>query len=146
MSKKVICISGCADPLHLGIIRFINAAAKYGQVVFLLNNDEWVKGRKGFLFMPQDERKEILLNIKGIHNVVISPDIDGTVSRALISVMPDFFGHGDKEYPIPELELCKEFNIQLLWELGGPKIRSSTEMIDGMINTILDTVDKNMVW
>jgi cytidyltransferase-like protein len=146
VSKEIICLSGAADPLHAGILRMIKAASTMGNVVFILNSDEWVKGKKGFLFMPATERREILLEMKSVHDVVISNDTDGSVRRALRNIAPDYFGHGDKEYRIPEKELCEELGIKLVWELGGAKVGSSTDLVDCMINSILDTVDKNLVW
>jgi len=146
MKDKIVCLSGGCDPLHLGILNMINSAAKMGKVVFILNSDDWVRAKKGFLFMSASDRKEILLNLKNIHDVVISEDTDGSVNKTLRSIMPDYFAHGDKEYPIPEKELCEELGIKLVWELGGPKVGSSTDLVDCMLNSILDTVDKNLIW
>ena len=61
-SKKiVVAISGGMDPLHIGHVRLIKAARKLGdELIVILNNDNWLKDKKGFVFMSQKERKEIL--------------------------------------------------------------------------------------
>ena len=42
----IILISGGFDPVHSGHIFLIKEAAKYGDVVVLLNSDKWLKKKK----------------------------------------------------------------------------------------------------
>ena len=67
MTKKIIAISGGADPVNLGHVRMISDAAKYGNVVFILNSDDWLRRKKGYVFMPFDERYEILEAFRDIY-------------------------------------------------------------------------------
>ena len=60
MSRKIICISGGFDPVHIGHLRMIQEASKYGHVVAIVNSDDWLMRKKGYIFMPFDERCEIL--------------------------------------------------------------------------------------
>ena len=60
MSKKTICVSGGFDPVHIGHLRMIQEASKYGHVVAIVNSDDWLMRKKGYIFMPFDERCEIL--------------------------------------------------------------------------------------
>jgi cytidyltransferase-like protein len=62
MSEKIIAVSGAFDPIHAGHVRLINDAAAYGMVVVILNSDEWLRRKKGYVFMPWEERKEILMS------------------------------------------------------------------------------------
>ncbi len=48
----IILISGGFDPVHSGHIFLIKEAAKYGDVVVLLNSDKWLKKKKGKAFLP----------------------------------------------------------------------------------------------
>ena len=51
----IILVSGGFDPIHSGHIKLINDANKYGDVVVLLNSDEWLRNKKGKEFLSFDE-------------------------------------------------------------------------------------------
>ena len=57
MSDTVM-ISGGFDPIHVGHIRLIREAAKYGDVIVAMNSDEWIFRQKGFNSIGFNERKE----------------------------------------------------------------------------------------
>ena len=61
---KKIMVSGGFDPVHTGHIQMIQEAARWGQVVVVINSDEWLMRKKGYVFMPYEERANILGNIK----------------------------------------------------------------------------------
>jgi len=126
-----IALSGGFDPLHVGHLRMIKDAAKYGRVIIILNSDEWLMRKKGYVFMPWEERKEILMGLADVHGVMAVDDSDGTVCEALRRIDPNFFGNGgdrtDKN--TPEKELCERLNITMLWGLGGGKAQSSSELV-----------------
>ena len=48
----IILVSGGFDPIHSGHIKLINEANKYGDVVVLLNSDQWLRNKKGKEFLP----------------------------------------------------------------------------------------------
>ena len=54
-----IMVSGGFDPIHVGHVRMIREAARYGDVIVVLNSDEWLMRKKGYIFMPFEERKEL---------------------------------------------------------------------------------------
>jgi cytidyltransferase-like protein len=62
-------VSGGFDPVHVGHIRMIREAAEWGQVIVVINSDEWLMRKKGYVFMPWEERAEIIGNIKGVSMV-----------------------------------------------------------------------------
>ena len=68
--RKTIAVSGGFDPIHVGHVRMILAAAQHGDVIVILNSDEWLKNKKGYSFMSWEERAEVLRAIKGVVNVV----------------------------------------------------------------------------
>ena len=84
--------------------------------------------------MPYKSRAYLLQHIKGVHEVYAVDDTDGTVCEALSRLKPDMFGNGGDRTPenTPEVNLCKELNINTVWNLGGNKIQSSR----GLINTL----------
>ena len=75
LSGKTVAISGCFDILHIGHIRFIEAARKKGDLlVVLLESDDFIakyKMRKPF--HNQAERAELLSHIREVDVVVLLP-------------------------------------------------------------------------
>ena len=129
--KKTIAVSGGFDPIHVGHIRMILAAAKTGDVIVILNSDDWLERKKGYKFMSFEERAFILGNIKGVSVVTNVLDEDGTVCEALRRIKPNYFANGgdQKNKSIPEIEVCKKLGIKLLEGLGE-KIQSSSWLLN----------------
>jgi len=129
--KKTVMVSGGFDPIHVGHVRMIIEAALHGDVIVVANSDEWLFRKKGYTFMGFQERKEILMSIKGVVEVVSVNDADGTVCSALVQYKPDFFANGGDrtDQNTPEKILCEELGIQMLWNIGGQKIQSSSELV-----------------
>ena len=133
--KKIVAISGGFDPIHVGHIRMIQAAKKLGNVIVFLNTDEWLKRKKGYVFMSWDERAEILLGVKGIKEVYSAMDDDNTVCEALKFYKPDIFANGGdrKIGNVPEYQVCEELDIELKYGIGGTdKPQSSSWLVDSM--------------
>lgn len=58
-------VSGGFDPLHVGHVNMINDVAfAMDEVWVILNNDNWLMNKKGFVFMPQDEREAIMMSFE----------------------------------------------------------------------------------
>jgi len=131
MNKEIVCVSGGMDPIHVGHVRMILEASKFGDVVVILNSDQWLLRKKGFKFMSWEERAEILRAIRGVVDVVRVNDEDGTVCEALRRIKPDYFANGGdrKNENTPEVSLCLELDIKMLWCVGGEKIQSSSELV-----------------
>jgi len=131
MKKPIVAVSGGFDPIHKGHVQMIIEASKYGDVVVIVNSDDWLVRKKGYKFMSFDERSYICSKIKGVKFVTDVDDSDGTVCEALQRIVPDFFANGGDRYDnnTPEMELCNELNIEMLWNVGGDKIQSSSELV-----------------
>ena len=67
--KKTIMVSGGFDPIHIGHVRMILEASKHGDVIVVANSDDWLMRKKGYIFMPWEERAEIIRAIKGVSRV-----------------------------------------------------------------------------
>ena len=82
--------------------------------------------------MGFQERKEILMAIKGVVEVASVNDEDGTVCSALVEHKPTFFANGGdrNDKNTPEKKVCEELGIQMLWNIGGQKIQSSSELVE----------------
>lgn len=127
----IIAVSGGFDPVHVGHLRMIKEASEIGNVTVILNSDEWLVGKKGYMFMTFEERKEILEGFSCVSGVVSVDDSDGTVCEALERIRPDCFGNGGDRMSdnVPEVELCKRLHIKPVWNLGGEKIQSSSDLV-----------------
>ena len=132
--RKTIAVSGGFDPVHIGHVRMIAEAARMGDVVIIANSDAWLMRKKGYIFMPWEERQEILYNFKGVVDVYEASDDDGTVCKTLEKLKPDIFANGGdrKGDNVPEVDLCNRLNIELRWNVGGEKIQSSSELVSNM--------------
>jgi len=115
-----VMISGGFDPIHVGHIRLIRKASEYGDVIVAMNSDEWLFRRRGFNSIGFKERKEFLIAIKGVVDVVSVDDKDDTVCAALIEHRPTYFANGGNrnEKNTPEKLTCEELGIVMLWDIG----------------------------
>ncbi len=124
----VVAVSGAFDPPHIGHIRYIREAAKLGdRLVVILNSDDFLLKKKGFVFWPFAERKEMLESISGVDEVVAAIDKDQTVRKTLELVRPDIFAKGgDMHDPadIPETDTCLKIGCMVVTSVGGGTIRS----------------------
>jgi D-beta-D-heptose 7-phosphate kinase/D-beta-D-heptose 1-phosphate adenosyltransferase len=131
--KAMIAVSGGFDPVHIGHVRMIRDAARYGDVMVIINSDEWLIRKKGYVFMPYKERAEIMENLKGVTTVTSVDDSDGTVCEALIRHCPDAFANGGdrKKKNTPEMDVCEKLGIQMMWAIGGNmKPQSSSWLVN----------------
>ena len=140
--KNVIIVSGGFDPVHKGHIRMFREAANLGaQVIVGLNSDEWLTRKKGKPFMKWEERAEILESCKFVDQVWLMDDSDDTASDIIKQVanlyknqdMNIYFANGGdrKKGNVPELDVCKDLNVVMLWGIGGGKIQSSSWLTNG---------------
>ena len=130
--NRTIIISGGFDPIHVGHIRMIKDAASYGEVTAVVNSDDWLMRKKGYVFMPFEERCEVLQAIREVSDTASVDDTDNTVCEALRRLKPAMFGNGgdrtDKN--TPEQDVCEELGIHMVFGLGGAKIQSSSELVE----------------
>ena len=137
MSKnKTVIVSGGFDPIHVGHVRMIQEAAKHGDVIVVANSDAWLERKKGYVFMPWEERAEIILSMRGVLDVLPVDDSDGTVCDALRRYNTGYFANGGdrKQNNTPEMDVCEELGIEMLWEVGGGKIQSSSDLVKNSKN------------
>jgi len=131
--KIIVCTSGGFDPIHPGHIRMFNAAKKLGDKhVVILNGDSWLLRKKGKCFMTVADRREVLFNLKSVDDVVILDDGRDDVSAALESIRPHIFANGGDRTNknTPEKEICRKLGIKMMFNVGGKKIRSSSELLN----------------
>jgi rfaE bifunctional protein nucleotidyltransferase chain/domain len=134
--EQVVMANGCFDVLHVGHIRYLQAAkALGGRLVVAVNADDSVRSLKGEgrPVMPDSERAEILSALEPVDAVVIfsEPDV-----RVLLSeIRPDVQAKGT-DYTtdsVPERDVVTSYGgrVEIV---GDPKDHSATEIIDQISN------------
>jgi cytidyltransferase-like protein len=135
-----VCVSGGFDPAHIGHLRMIQEASKFGHVIVIVNSDNWLMRKKGYIFMPFEERCEIIEGFTATGATTYVDDRDNTVCEALRRIKPDYFANGGdrKAHNTPEMNLCEELGIEMLWSVGGGKVQSSSTLVSdaGMVGEL----------
>jgi len=135
---KIVLVSGGFDPIHSGHIAYIHSAAEHGDVWVLLNSDDWLMRKKGYKFMDWQERAAVLMGIKGVKRVMAVDDTDGTVCEGIKKArdmgMTIVFANGGDRLPenTLEVELCKKLDIEMIFNCGGGKTQSSSELVNAV--------------
>ncbi len=128
----VVAVSGGFDPIHIGHIRMIQEAKKLGdKLIVIVNGDSWLIRKKGFAFMKELERVEIVKALKDVDEVYIHRNSkDYHVNGALKKIHPHIFANGgDRKNidDIPEAKVCRELGIEMIFNVGhGGKVQSSS--------------------
>ncbi len=136
--KKIVTVvvSGGFDPVHIGHVRMFNEARALGdRLVVILNNDNWLTAKKGFVFMPEAERKEVIEAFRAVDEVLLTKHEVGTtdmsICKALEELRPDIFANGGdrKLENIPEVATCEAIECEMVFNVGrGGKVQSSSDL------------------
>ena len=128
---KIVCVSGYFDPFHVGHLEYLEKSKKIGDYLFVIvNSDYQAQLKKTKSFMDQYERLKIIRSLKCVDAAIIAVDKDRTVRETLRIIKPDFFTNGGDQNntTIPEIDICRELEIDLVDGLGE-KIQSSSWLI-----------------
>ena len=131
--KKVL-ISGYFDPLHTGHLDYIKKAKELGDyLIVAVNSDESAIRKKGYYFMPVEDRIKIIKALKYVDEVIEVIDKDDSVAETIKFVKPDIFAKGGdrniSNLPTLEIEACNEVGAEIVTGLGE-KIESSSHLIE----------------
>ena len=143
-------VSGGFDPVHKGHIEMIEAAAEQAEEVWvILNNDFWLRQKKGRNFMKQNEREYIMSRIKGVTKTFICNPrsaSDNTVCDGIYSAVNYYrrnydselsmaFGNGGDRGKgnVPEEDYCNSMDVDMVWNLGK-KVQSSSWLLEKYFN------------
>ncbi len=128
----LVATSGGFDPLHGGHLRSLAAARALGDaLVVIANGDGYLLRKKGYAFMPAEDRLQILDALRFVDFVIPFDDGSPVVSGAVALVRPAIFAKGvDLERPedLPEWGACLSVGCRVILGVGGAKIRSSSSL------------------
>jgi rfaE bifunctional protein nucleotidyltransferase chain/domain len=129
--EQVVMANGCFDVLHVGHVRYLQAAkALGGKLVVAVNADESVRKLKGEgrPVMPENERAEILAALEPVDAVLIFSELD--VRGLLNDVRPDVQAKGTDytKDSVPERDVVNAYGgrVEIV---GDPKDHSATKLI-----------------
>ena len=140
---KRIIVSGFFNPLHGGHLDMIEAGAKLGdKLIVIVNNDAQQVLKKGKVILTAENRARLIGALRDVDEVLIAVDGDPTVIKSLEVVAQKYpddelvFANGgdrDSEKAIPEGDVCRQYDIEMIFGVGGTeKADSSTRINQAM--------------
>ena len=129
--RTIAFANGAFDVLHVGHIRYLQAAAGVADVlVVAVNSDESVRMLKGEgrPVVPEAERAEMVSAIRGVSFVTIFSE--KSPARLLETLRPDFHCKGTDYTPdsVPEADVVRAYGGRVVI-VGDPKDHSTTEIL-----------------
>lgn len=129
--KRIVLANGCFDLLHVGHVRYLEAARRLGDVLFVgINGDAAVTRLKGTgrPLMPAAERVEMLTALRAVDHVVVFDD--DTADRLVQAVQPHVHAKGTDytKDSVPEAAAVRAVGGQVAIT-GDPKDHSTRDLI-----------------
>ncbi len=138
---RVVFANGCFDILHVGHVRYLEAARALGDLLVVgVNADEQVRALKGEgrPLVPERERAEMVASLRAVDFVTIFPE--PTVEALLRAIRPDVHAKGTDytEETVPEREVVRAYGGRVAI-VGDPKQHSTSEMLKALCQPAGDT-------
>jgi len=129
---KIVVISGFFNPLHGGHLDMIEAAAKLGdKLMVIVNNDKQAVIKKGKVILDQDNRVRLISALRAVDEVFLSVDTGPSVIESLKQVAlkyPEdeivFANGGDRtgKRVVPETVTCHDLGIEMVFGVGSHQV------------------------
>ena len=129
--QSIAFANGCFDLLHVGHVRYLEAAAQEGDVlVVAINDDDTVRTLKGKNrpILAAEHRAELVAALRAVDFVVIFPE--PTVGPLLLALKPDVHCKGT-DYSVetvPERDVVRSYGGRIAI-VGDPKDHSTRELL-----------------
>jgi rfaE bifunctional protein nucleotidyltransferase chain/domain len=130
--QRIVFANGCFDVLHVGHVRYLEAAKALGDLLIVaINSDAQARRLKGEgrPLMPQDQRAEIVSALDAVDFVTIFDE--PTVEELLLALKPEIHAKGTDytEDTVPERDVVRSYGGRVAIA-GDPKDHSSSKMIE----------------
>jgi rfaE bifunctional protein nucleotidyltransferase chain/domain len=129
--RSIAFANGVFDLLHVGHVRYLEAAAQEADVlVVAINDDDSVRALKGAdrPILAAEHRAELVAALRAVDFVVIFPE--PTVGPLLLALRPDVHCKGT-DYTVdtvPEREVVKSYGGRIAI-VGDPKDHSTRDLV-----------------
>ena len=129
--RTIAFANGCFDLLHVGHVRYLDAAAQEADVLIVAINDDAsvraLKG-KGRPILTATDRAELIAALRSVDYVVIFPE--STVGPLLEAIRPDVHCKGT-DYTldsVPERDVVRGYGGRIAI-VGDPKDHSTRDLL-----------------
>jgi len=138
--RTIAFANGCFDLLHVGHVRYLQAAAaEADRLVVAINDDRSVAGLKGANrpILAEGDRAELVAALRDVDYVVIFPE--PTVTPLLLALKPDVHCKGT-DYTVetvPERDTVRAYGGRIAI-VGDPKDHSTRDLLSRIRHTASD--------
>jgi rfaE bifunctional protein nucleotidyltransferase chain/domain len=129
--ERVVLTNGCFDLLHVGHVRYLQAARTLGDILVVgVNADASVRSIKepGRPFVPELDRAELVAALEAVDYVVLFSE--PTAGKLVMEIRPDMYVKGGdyREEELPETPVVRTIGgrVQILEFVPG---HSTSELI-----------------
>jgi len=128
--RSIAFANGCFDLLHVGHVRYLQAAAREADRLVVAVNDDLVAGTKGpgRPILPAPDRAELVAALRGVDYVIVFPE--PTVTPLLTLLRPDVHCKGT-DYTaesVPERDTVQAYGGRIAI-VGDPKDHSTRDLL-----------------
>lgn len=129
--KIVVFANGAFDLLHVGHLRYLEAARAQGDFLIVgVNSDDSVRQSKGPSrpILPEAERAELVASLRCVEAVVIFPE--GSPATLIAELRPDVHAKGT-DYTagsVPEKDVVRSYGGRVAI-VGDPKDHATTDLL-----------------
>lgn len=134
--KRIVLANGCFDLLHVGHVRYLRAARRLGDVLFVgVNGDGAVTRLKGpgRPLMPVAERVEMLMALRDVDHVVVFDE--DTADRLIAALRPNVHAKGTDYVgvSVPEAATVRAVGgrVEIV---GDPKDHATRDLIAQIVD------------
>jgi rfaE bifunctional protein nucleotidyltransferase chain/domain len=130
--STIVFANGCFDVLHVGHVRYLEAARALGDLLVVgINSDSQVAVLKGTgrPILNEQERAEIVASLQSVDLVTIFDE--PTVTELLTALQPDVHAKGTDytEDTVPEQAVVRSYGGRVAI-VGDPKNHSTSEILE----------------
>jgi rfaE bifunctional protein nucleotidyltransferase chain/domain len=133
--QRLVLANGCFDLLHVGHVRYLEAARALGDVLFVgINGDAAVARLKGAgrPLMPAAERVEVLAALRAVDHVVVFEE--DTADALVAAIRPAIHAKGTDYTPdtVPERDTVRAHGGRVVI-VGDPKGHATRDAIQTIV-------------
>jgi rfaE bifunctional protein nucleotidyltransferase chain/domain len=132
--QTVVFANGCFDILHVGHVRYLEAARQQGDILIVaVNSDASLRSLKGpgRPVLDENARARLVAALRAVDYVVIFSE--PTVASLLRDLLPDVHAKGTdySTETVPERAIAKDLGIQVAI-VGDPKNHSTRALLSSL--------------